>query len=60
VEEIVMIQTFARLLLVVLAVLVMPACGVVMGIFKAGVGVGVFMAVVVVGLIFFLVTRTSA
>ena len=55
-----MIQTFARLLLVVLALVIMPACAVVGGIFKAGVGVGIFMAVLLVGVIFFLVTRTSA
>jgi hypothetical protein len=51
---------FSRLLLVILALVSLPGCRVVGGIFKAGVGVGVIMAVVVVGLLFALVTKTRA
>ena len=50
----------SRLLLVILALVSMPGCRVVGGIFKAGVGVGVILAVVVVGLLFALVTKTRA
>jgi hypothetical protein len=50
----------SRLLLVILALVSLPGCRVVGGIFKAGVGVGVIMAVVVVGLLFALVTKTRA
>jgi hypothetical protein len=53
-------QWVSRLLLVILALVSLPACRVVGGIFKAGVGVGVIMAVVVVGLLFALVTKTRA
>jgi hypothetical protein len=49
-----------RLLLAVVALVSLPACEVVGGIFKAGVGVGVILAVVVVGLLFALVTKTRA
>ena len=50
----------SRLLLVTLALVSLPGCRVVGGIFKAGVGVGVILAVVVVGLLFALVTKTRA
>jgi hypothetical protein len=53
-------QWVSRFLLVVLALVSLPGCKVVGGIFKAGVGVGVIMAVVVVGLLFALVTKTRA
>ena len=53
-------QIASRLLLVTIALMSLPACRVVGGIFKAGVGVGVILAVVVVGLIFALVTKTKA
>jgi hypothetical protein len=53
-------QWVSRLLLVILALVSLPGCRVVGGIFKAGVGVGVIMAVVVVGLLFALVTKTRA
>jgi hypothetical protein len=55
-----MSNVLARLMLVVLALVSLPGCKVVGGIFKAGVGVGVILAVVVVGLIFALVTKTRA
>ena len=55
-----MSRTFARLLLVTLIVVMMPACAVIGAIFKAGVGVGIFMAIFVVAVIFFLVTRSRA
>jgi hypothetical protein len=50
----------SRLLLVIVALVSLPGCRVVGGIFKAGVGVGVILAVVVVGLLFALVTKTRA
>jgi hypothetical protein len=50
----------SRLLLIILALVSLPGCRVVGGIFKAGVGVGVILAVVVVGLLFALVTKTRA
>jgi hypothetical protein len=53
-------QLLSRLLLVVVALVSLPGCRVVGGIFKAGVGVGVIMAIVVVGLLFALVTKTRA
>jgi hypothetical protein len=55
-----MSRTFARLLLVALIAVMMPACAVVGAIFKAGVAVGILMAIFVVAVIFFLVTRTRA
>jgi len=48
------------MLLVIVALISLPGCKVVGGIFKAGVGVGVILAVVVVGLLFALVTKTRA
>ena len=51
---------FSRLVLAVIALVSLPGCRVVGGIFKAGVGVGVILAVVVVGLLFALVTKTRA
>ena len=53
-------QLLSRLLLVIVALVSLPGCRVVGGIFKAGVGVGVILAVVVVGLLFALVTKTRA
>jgi hypothetical protein len=53
-------QLMSRLLLAIVALVSLPACRVVGGIFKAGVGVGVILAVVVVGLLFALVTKTRA
>ena len=53
-------QVIARFLIVLIALISLPGCKVVGGIFKAGVGVGVILAVVVVGLIFALVTKTRA
>jgi hypothetical protein len=53
-------QWVSRLVLVMLALVSLPGCRVVGGIFKAGVGVGVILAVVVVGLLFALVTKTRA
>ncbi len=53
-------QLLSRLLLIVVALVSLPGCRVVGGIFKAGVGVGVIMAIVVVGLLFALVTKTRA
>ena len=53
-------QLMSRLLLVIVALMSLPGCRVVGGIFKAGVGVGVILAVVVVGLLFALVTKTRA
>jgi len=50
----------SRLLLTGVAIMSLPGCRVVGGIFKAGVGVGVILAVVVVGLLFALVTKTRA
>jgi hypothetical protein len=53
-------QLMSRLLLAIVAIVSLPGCRVVGGIFKAGVGVGVILAVVVVGLLFALVTKTRA
>lgn len=53
-------QLVSRLLLAIVALVSLPGCRVVGGIFKAGVGVGVILAVVVVGLLFALVTKTRA
>lgn len=53
-------QLMSRLLLAIVALVSLPGCRVVGGIFKAGVGVGVILAVVVVGLLFALVTKTRA
>ncbi len=53
-------QLISRLLLALVALVSLPGCRVVGGIFKAGVGVGVILAVVVVGLLFALVTKTRA
>ncbi len=53
-------QLISRLILAIVALVSLPGCRVVGGIFKAGVGVGVLMAVVVVGLLFALVTKTRA
>jgi len=53
-------QWVSRLILVIAALVSLPGCRVVGGIFKAGVGVGVILAVVVVGLLFALVTKTRA
>jgi hypothetical protein len=54
------LQRLGLLLLVVAAVVTMPACAAIAGIFKAGVGVGIFMAILVVGLIFFVVSKAKA
>ena len=59
-NKVVHFQWLSRLLLVVVALVSLPGCRVVGGIFKAGVGVGVILAVVVVGLLFALVTKTRA
>ena len=53
-------QLMSRLILAIVALVSLPGCRVVGGIFKAGVGVGVLLAVVVVGLLFALVTKTRA
>jgi hypothetical protein len=53
-------QRLGLLLLVVAAVVTMPACGAILGIFKAGVGVGIFMAILVVGLVLFVVSKAKA
>ena len=54
------VQRLGLVLLVVASVVTMPACGAILGIFKAGVGVGIFMAVLVVGLILFVVSKAKA
>ena len=59
-DKLVRNQLVSRLLLVIVALVSLPGCRVVGGIFKAGVGVGVILAVVVVGLLFALVTKTRA
>jgi hypothetical protein len=59
-NNLVRFQWVSRLILVILALVSLPGCRVVGGIFKAGVGVGVILAVVVVGLLFALVTKTRA
>lgn len=46
-----------RLFVVLLAVIAMPGCEVVGGIFKAGMFVGILMVVLVVGVVFFLVGK---
>ena len=51
------LSMFMRLFVVVLAVLAMPGCEVVGGIFKAGMFVGILMVVLVVGVVFFLVGK---
>ena len=48
---------FLRVLLVVVAVVSLPGCEVVEGIFKAGMAVGILFVVFVVGLVFFLVGK---
>ena len=50
-------SVFLRLLIVVLAVVSLPACEVVEGIFKAGMAVGILLVVFVVGLAFFLIGK---
>lgn len=50
-------QVLLRLLVILLAVVSMPACEVVEGIFKAGMAVGILLVVFVVGLIFFLINK---
>ena len=54
------LQRLGVLLLVVAAVVTMPACGAIVGIFKAGMGVGIFMAILVVGLVLFVVSKARA
>lgn len=51
------LSVFMRLFVVLLAVLAMPGCEVVGGIFKAGMFVGILMVVLVVGVVFFLVGK---
>jgi len=46
-----------RLFVVLLAVIAMPGCEIVGGIFKAGMFVGILMVVLVVGVVFFLVGK---
>jgi len=46
-----------RLFIVVIAVISLPGCEVVEGIFKAGMAVGILLVVFVVGLVFFLVGK---
>jgi hypothetical protein len=46
-----------RLLVIFLAVVSLPGCEVVEGIFKAGMAVGVLAVVVVVGLVLFLISK---
>jgi hypothetical protein len=53
-------QRLGLLSIVVAAVLTMPGCDAIFGIFKAGVGVGIFMAILVVGLILFVVSKARA
>ena len=48
---------FLRLLIIVLAVMALPGCEVVEGIFKAGMAVGILLVVFVVGLVFFLIGK---
>ena len=50
-------QTFLRLFVIVLAVISLPGCEVVEGIFKAGMAVGILLVVFVVGVVFFLVGK---
>ena len=50
-------QVLLRLLVIFLAVVSLPGCEVVEGIFKAGMAVGVLLVVFVVGLILFLVSK---
>lgn len=59
-NKVLQFQWVSRLVLVIVALVSLPGCRVVGGIFKAGVGVGVVLAVVVVGLLFALVTKTRA
>jgi hypothetical protein len=53
-------QLLSRLLIVIVALVSLPGCRVVGGIFKAGVGVGLILAFVVVGLLFALITKMRA
>jgi hypothetical protein len=48
---------FARLSLVLLTLVTLPACELAEGIFKAGMGVGIFLVVLVVALVFFLIGK---
>jgi hypothetical protein len=48
---------YLRLLIIVLAVISLPGCELVEGIFKAGMAVGILLVVFVVGLVFFLVGK---
>ena len=48
------LSVFVRLFVVVLAVMALPGCEVVEGIFKAGMAVGILLVVFVVGLVVFL------
>ncbi len=51
------LSAFLRLFIVLLAVVALPGCEVVEGIFKAGMAVGILLVVFVVGLVFFLVSK---
>ena len=54
------LHRWSALYLAVMAIVTMPACRAVAGIFKAGMGVGIFLAVVVIGVIFFVISRARA
>jgi hypothetical protein len=54
------LQRVGLLLFVIAAVITMPACAAVAGIFKAGMGVGIFLAILVVGLVLFVVSKARA
>jgi hypothetical protein len=51
------VSAFYRLFLVLLAGVMLSACEIAEGIFKAGMGVGIFLVVVVVALVFYLVGK---
>jgi len=54
------LSVFLRLFVVLLAVVALPGCEVVEGIFKAGMAVGILLVVFVVGLVLFLVGKVRS
>jgi hypothetical protein len=51
------VQTFARLFVVLLAGLAMPACELVGDIFQAGMAVGIFLVLLFVAVVVFLIRK---
>jgi hypothetical protein len=52
--------TASRLVLVLIALVALPACELAEGIFKAGMGVGIFIVLGVIALVVFLLAKVRA